>query len=617
MRQLAIYLFFLLAATVTFAQQSGDEYYQKAKAMIEDDNAQEAVKFLKKAAKAGHADAICNLGYCYDMAWGVKHDVKKAAKLYERSGTAEGEYLLSMCYLGGEMSKGGEPTDNDMQKGMTLLYSSANRGYPAAFKMLGNIYERGFRDIEPNYDSAFVYYRRLADMDNPLGYYNLSRCYDEGIGCEADSSLMVYYCRKAADQDFADAVCQLGDMYNYGRYVTRDMAQAFDLYSRGAHNGDADCCYRLAQFYLKGEQVEADTAQAIELLEYASNNGNGEACYQLGQWYLSDTTQAESLATACVCFAKGVQQDNVGCMMELASLYAKFGVYASAFEMYGRAARGGSGLAAYRYAVMMQRGQGTEADEEAAFNIIKAVARYDTMPEAYNNLGVCYIHGTGCDKNPVEAFNCFDTAAHLGGCGQAMYHLAVCYEHGVGCKEDSVQMIRWLDSASRHGVTEAISALGHCYESGRYVPQSYEKAVALYMLGTDEYDDPESYCNLGYCYETGHGVLLNSEKAFNLYKAAADNDYPRGLFCVANCYAEGIGVKQNSEKAFEYYVKAADQGHVVAQYVAGMVYRKGDTYVKADSKKARHYLGLSASQGYEPAETALATMKGGKTKSNK
>ena len=68
-------------------------------------NFAEAVKWYRKAAEQGNADAQFNLGYCYLTGQGVSQDYTKAVMLYRKAaeqGLAHAQYSLGSCYEYGQ-----------------------------------------------------------------------------------------------------------------------------------------------------------------------------------------------------------------------------------------------------------------------------------------------------------------------------------------------------------------------------------------------------------------------------------------------------------------------------------------------------------------------------------
>lgn len=63
-------------------------------------------------------------------------------------------------------------------------------------------------------------------------------------------------------------------------------------------------------------------------------------------------------------------------------------------------------------------------------------------PNAFVNVGVCYMGGIGCRKNSMLAFECFRSAAQAGH-PEAMQYLAVCFDSGVGVGKNPAQALFW------------------------------------------------------------------------------------------------------------------------------------------------------------------------------
>ena len=66
---------------------------------------EEAVKWFKRAAEAGHAKAQANLGLCLFYGQGVERDVKQAIGWFVKAaeqGNAGAQAKLGDCYFHGE-----------------------------------------------------------------------------------------------------------------------------------------------------------------------------------------------------------------------------------------------------------------------------------------------------------------------------------------------------------------------------------------------------------------------------------------------------------------------------------------------------------------------------------
>ena len=71
----------------------------------------------------------------------------------------------------------------------------------------------------------------------------------------------------------------------------------------------------------------------------------------------------------------------------------------------------------------------------------KASERRD--PNAFVNVGACYMNGIGCKKNLMLAFECFRTAAQEGGHPEAMMYMSTCFDRGIGVNPDPEKAMFW------------------------------------------------------------------------------------------------------------------------------------------------------------------------------
>lgn len=64
-------------------------------------------------------------------------------------------------------------------------------------------------------------------------------------------------------------------------------------------------------------------------------------------------------------------------------------------------------------------------------------------PNAYINLGSCYLRGYGCARDPEMAFLCFKSAAEAGH-PEGMENMSNCYKFGYGVRRDEELSLHWL-----------------------------------------------------------------------------------------------------------------------------------------------------------------------------
>jgi len=157
------------------------------------DDAQQRARY-EKAAAAGNAQAMRELGKLYRDGRGVPRDYDVARQWYEKAAAAGDS--LAMCELG-------------------YFYKSA-RGVP--------------RD----YDVARQWYEKAAAAGNAQAVYELGVFYENGLGVPQDYDQARQRFEKAAAAKFSLAMLELGNLYKNGRGVPQDDEQARQWYEKAA-----------------------------------------------------------------------------------------------------------------------------------------------------------------------------------------------------------------------------------------------------------------------------------------------------------------------------------------------------------------------------------------------
>jgi TPR repeat protein len=182
---------------------------------IEKQDYVEAVKWLRKSAEQGNADAQASLGAIYLFGKGVEQDYVEAVKWLRKSaeqGNADAQYNLGMAY--------------DLGKG-----------------------------VEQDYVEAVKWYRRSAEQGDADAQYNLGEIYLFGKGVEQDYVEAVKWYRRSAEQGNADAQYNLGVFYAKGEGVPKSDKMA------------ADCFYQAGLSYLKKDRKD-DALMCVDMIKY-------------------------------------------------------------------------------------------------------------------------------------------------------------------------------------------------------------------------------------------------------------------------------------------------------------------------------------------------------------
>ena len=133
-------------------------YYQGRGGVAKDYS--EAVKWYRKAAEQGLADAQRNLGLCYINGKGVPENQTEAVKWYRKAaeqGLANAQLNLGFCYHDGEGVR------KDYEEAVKWFRKAAEKGLATAQWVLGICYAYG-EGVAKDKTEAVKWYRKAADQ---------------------------------------------------------------------------------------------------------------------------------------------------------------------------------------------------------------------------------------------------------------------------------------------------------------------------------------------------------------------------------------------------------------------------------------------------------------------
>lgn len=143
-------------------------------------NLDKALSYFELAAEQGNHKALNNLGNCYEHGIIVQQDYKQAYMFYKKAALLGHEIAmnnLAQCYMRGN------GTEVDYYKARAWFEKTANsRGDRVAIVNTGFLYYQ----IGDNYDKAFKYLSKGAEMGSPGATEWLAMCYGYGKGCKQD-----------------------------------------------------------------------------------------------------------------------------------------------------------------------------------------------------------------------------------------------------------------------------------------------------------------------------------------------------------------------------------------------------------------------------------------------
>jgi tetratricopeptide (TPR) repeat protein len=168
----------------------------------------EARRLFEKAADAGYAMAMNNIGTLYEGGDGVAKNYAEAVRWYSKA-VAAGE-PIAMVDLGWQYETG-HGVSRDYGEAVRLYEAAARAGVPAGMNNLGLLYMYG-KGVARDYDEA----RRLFEQGAAMGYAacmnGLGIIYDEGDGVRRDVKVARQWFEKAAALGNPDAKQNLRGM---------------------------------------------------------------------------------------------------------------------------------------------------------------------------------------------------------------------------------------------------------------------------------------------------------------------------------------------------------------------------------------------------------------------
>ena len=224
--------------------------------------------FLKRAADGENVQAL--------NAWGtitlteafrnpsmetneVERTLVKCFGLFKKAadaGDANGLYNLGMCYMQGY----GCTPDQDLA--YKCFRTSAEAGHPEAINNIGGFYRDGIV-VRANPETAAKWFARSAELGNSHGMLNYALALQRGEGVEKDVPKAVELLKEASELGSAEAMNAYGMCFYNGDGVKKDEAEAVKWYRASAARGFAPAMDNLSSCYGLGTGVRKDEKESL------------------------------------------------------------------------------------------------------------------------------------------------------------------------------------------------------------------------------------------------------------------------------------------------------------------------------------------------------------------
>ena len=204
------------------------------------ERAQQARRFLQKAADQNDSEAIAQLAFCVENGIGSENsgDLAEARKLYRQA---------------------------------------ADMGHTGALLRMGEFILAGNEEELPDPEMAFQYFTKAAASGNPAAAFRVGICLAEGVGTEKDPAAAADRFLIAARANIPEAQFNLACLFLKGDDIPKDENAAFYWFKRAAENGDNRACRQAAYCCFYGIGTQKNETEGIKWLMKAADNGDHEA----------------------------------------------------------------------------------------------------------------------------------------------------------------------------------------------------------------------------------------------------------------------------------------------------------------------------------------------------
>ena len=250
-------------------------FYARAAGGARDDDM--ALKWLTRAAEQGHKQAKEELRKLKEKIQ-AEHGYSPALVRKANSGIAEAMFDLGVCY------EKGEGVAKDDKEAVKWITQAAEQGFPKAQMRLGGYFMFG-RLLPKDQKEGVKWYLKAAEQGDSGAQCSLACFYSSGDGVAKDVLESTRWLAKSAEQGDAAAQGMLGANYFLGYGVPQDDREAVKWLTKAAKQGDPQGQYFLGKYYARGKGVRQDDKEAVKWYRKSAEQGFASAQFDLGVCY--------------------------------------------------------------------------------------------------------------------------------------------------------------------------------------------------------------------------------------------------------------------------------------------------------------------------------------------
>ena len=361
----------------------------------------------------------------------------------------------------------------------------------------------------------------------------------------------------------------------------QEYEQAHNWYLRAAKQGYADAYYCLARLFENGYLNPADNVselnmrKAVNYYAIAAVLGNPDGQKKLADFYFHGTGVGQNLENAIDWYENASNRNNREAQCALGQIYAGRGEYKRAYDYFYASANNHYNAAQYELGILFLKGQGVQADEQAAIHWLSLSMEQMYVP-AILKLAEVYKQKKTVDGYR-EALSYYLKASSFS--AEAERNIAEFYYYGYGdLSADTAQAFSWYVKAADHGDADAqyMIASAYCNDiAAAGVHRGYKQAAAYLKKAADQKHVAAAY-DLAMLYK--QKLISNTadyRKAYPYFLIAAEEGHVKAMFETAEILWNGLNGNKDTDAAISWYEKCALKGNWYAQQKLINSYRNG------------------------------------------
>lgn len=303
-------------------------------------SAEKARDLLVKGSEGGDGEATFMLHQLYSVGVTgstILKDDKKALELLKKA-AEEQSNPVAMSTLGARLFNGDQPTEGgaalvekNPENAMKMFTQAADKGNPAANRLLAQIHEEGLGGQKKDLKKALEFYSKAANGRDPEALFRMGVASEQGwmdadskevlVQPNAKNALDLY--RLAAQNNDLRALYNVGVYYENGNVVDKDVDKAFELFKRAAESGVPQAMQKVGLAYQNGQGVKQDLVAAKSWFEAGSNANFAPSQLSLGAMYEMGSGVGANAGAAANQYSLAADQGLPLAMLRLASMYER------------------------------------------------------------------------------------------------------------------------------------------------------------------------------------------------------------------------------------------------------------------------------------------------------